>query len=52
MQDIYPNNFYAGEEQSYIAKENRILGLSRIRQVRVYILSFKINEGLLKFNKL
>lgn len=36
IQDIYPNNFYAdGVQASYIATENRILGLSRLRQVRV-----------------
>lgn len=35
MQDIYPNSFYQDTEASMIAGENRILGLSRLRQVRV-----------------
>lgn len=36
MQDIYPKNFYSdGVTSKYIATENRILGLSRLRQVRV-----------------
>lgn len=36
MRDIFPSNFYSdGVSSSYIAVENRILGLSRLRQVRV-----------------
>ncbi len=35
MQDIYPGSFYAGDTADYIAAENRILGLARLRQVRV-----------------
>ncbi len=36
MQDIFPSNFYAdGVRSTYVADENRILGLARLRQVRV-----------------
>lgn len=36
MKDIFPNNFYSdGVSSTYIATENRVLGLSRLRQVRV-----------------
>ncbi len=35
MKEIFPDNFYTDSKSTYVADENRILGLARLRQVRV-----------------